>query len=301
MKHFYLGAITLSVGLLLSACGGGGGSGPSLDVGGAPGDSPVTPGQVRKQFADLGETGDRLVMSDLLVWYGEGGTTVGSDCSSATRCTPATDEFSLIFSPANLSAIPRDAEIQDRGTRQGVPVVEYSGTSDTILEFGSLQNSVSVDYQTLGGWMDYSFFTINLWEFEQQGWQVWNSASVGVESRSNPVSGSAIWTGAMVGRLTDGHGNEEPGALVLGDSRLTFDFARNDIDVVLTGIRSEDGTAYADLIWENIPTESGRFASRSGFVADGFVHGNFYGPNHEEVGGVFDRNQIVGAFGAKRQ
>ena len=151
MMHFCLRAITFSVGLFLSACGGGGGSGPSLDVGGAPGDPPVTSDQVRKQFADLGETGDRLVMSDLLVWYGGGGTTVGSDCSSAARCTPATDEFSLIFTPANLSAIPRDAKIQDRGTRQGVPVVEYSGTSNTILEFGSLPNSVSVDYQTLGG------------------------------------------------------------------------------------------------------------------------------------------------------
>ena len=31
------------------------------------------------------------------------------------------------------------------------------------------------------------------------------------------------------------------------------------------------------------------------------IRATFYGPNHEEVGGVFERNNIVGAFGAKRQ
>ena len=31
------------------------------------------------------------------------------------------------------------------------------------------------------------------------------------------------------------------------------------------------------------------------------ISGQFYGPNHEEVGGVFERNMIVGAFGAKRE
>lgn len=297
MKHFYLRAITLSVGLLLSACGGGGGSGPSLDVGGAPDDPPVTSSQVRTQFTEIGQKADRLDMTNLQVWYGESGVTVGPDCFSAARCTPSTDEFSLIFTPANLSSIPRNAEIQGRGSRQGVPLVEYSGTSDTILEFGGLQNSVSVDYQTLGGWMDYSFFTINLWEFGHEGQQVWNSASVGVESGANPVSGSAIWTGAIVGRLTDGHGNEEPGALVLGDSRLTFDFARNDIDMAFTGLRSDNDEAYPDITWDNIPVQDGVFGSSQG----GYVKGAFYGPRHEEVGGIFERDEIIGAFGASLQ
>ena len=31
------------------------------------------------------------------------------------------------------------------------------------------------------------------------------------------------------------------------------------------------------------------------------IKATFYGPNHEEVGGVFERDNIVGAFGAKRQ
>ena len=298
MKHFYLRAIMLSVGLLLSACGGGGGSGPSLDVGGAPGDPPVTPGEVRKQFAEIGRMADRLDMTETRVWYAppSASTTAYGECSSAVRCTAATDEFSLIFTPENLSAIPRNAQIRGRSSRQGVSVVEYSGTSNAVLEFGSFNRPASVDYRTLGGWMGHHFFVINLWEFERVGWQLWNAASVGVESRSNPVSGSATWTGAMVGRLSGGPGvqHERPGALLLGDSRLIFDFVTNELDVALTDIRADDGTSYADLTWENLPTMNGAFVGRG-------VSGRFYGPNHEEVGGLFSRDDLMGAFGASRQ
>ena len=299
MKHFYW-AITLSVGLLLSACGGGGGSGPSLDVSGAPGDPPVTSSQVRTQFAELGKMADRLQMTALQVWYGPSAdTTVGDDCFEAARCTPATDEFGLIFTPENLSTIPRGATIQSRGTRQGVPLVEYSGASNTVLEFGNLNRPNSVDYRTLGGWMDYNFFTVNLWEFERVGWQLWNAASAGVESGSNPVSGSAIWTGAMIGRKSHPTQVERrPGALVMGDSRLTFDFATNEIDVAFTGIRSDDNESYPDITWDNILVQDGAFGSSRGV---GYVNGTFYGPGHEEVGGIFERNEIIGAFGASRQ
>ncbi len=73
----------------------------------------------------------------------------------------------------------------------------------------------------------------------------------------------------MIGRLSDPVEVEKPGSLVLGDSRLTFDFARNDIDVAFTGIRSDNNEAYADITWNNIPVQNGAF----------------YGPGHEEVGG----------------
>ena len=295
MKQLSFGALMLSSLLVLSACGGGKGStGSSLDVGEANGEPRLTSAHVREQFAEIGRMADRLDMTSLRVSYGpSAGTTVGADCFDAARCTPATDEFGLIFTPEILSGIPLDAEMQSRGSHQGVPVVEYAGTSDAVLQFGSLQRPASVDYRTLGGWMDYHFFTVNLWKFERVGWQIWNAASVGVESGSNPVSGSATWTGAMVGRVRVPHDAEQPGALVLGDSRLTFDFQMNDIDVAFTDIRSDDGTSYADLTWDNIPTENGRF----GFEG---VQGSFYGPHHEEVGGVFERNQIIGAFGASR-
>jgi hypothetical protein len=50
--------------------------------------------------------------------------------------------------------------------------------------------------------------------------------------------------------------------------------------------------------WQDIPLASGSFQSGSGRNQ---ISGQFYGPNHEEVGGVFERNQVIGAFGAKRE
>ena len=44
-----------------------------------------------------------------------------------------------------------------------------------------------------------------------------------------------------------------------------------------------------------MPT-NGKFES-----ANGDIKGGFYGTNHGEVGGVFNRDGIIGAFGASRR
>ena len=296
IRSFFMLSCTL---FLLTACGGGGGGSQSPMTG-----MPSTP-DARRTIADIGQDADRLIMTNLHTWYGdEAGRSDSTLCRSSTRCTSGTDEFELIFTPANLSAIPRNANLQSRGSRQGVPLVEYSGISATALEFGGLSRPTSVDYHTLGGWLEYSFFTINRWTFDPSDWQVWNAASVGVESGSNPVSGSATWTGAMVGR----QGNQEPGPTVSGNARVTFDFAANNLDVALTGIRSATGDTHADLTWDNVPVRNGAFGDLSAGGPDvpgqesfRSIQGAFYGPNHEEVGGVFQREQLTGAFGATRQ
>ena len=48
--------------------------------------------------------------------------------------------------------------------------------------------------------------------------------------------------------------------------------------------------------WTGIAVTGGAFAAAS----SGTIEGRFYGPDHEEVGGVFERNEILGAFGAAR-
>ena len=84
----------------------------------------------------------------------------------------------------------------------------------------------------------------------------------------------------------------------MGDATLTFDLSQSDIDVTFTNIRDIDsGRPHGPIIWQNIPVRSGSFAT--GFIGNS-IDGRFYGPNHEEVGGIFERNQIAGAFGAKR-
>ena len=86
------------------------------------------------------------------------------------------------------------------------------------------------------------------------------------------------------------------------------DRSQLDIDVAFTNIRDIDVAfsndnddrarlSHENIVWENIPVTSGSFATGSD---ESSIEGRFYGPNHEEVGGIFEHNEIVGAFGAKR-
>ncbi len=55
------------------------------------------------------------------------------------------------------------------------------------------------------------------------------------------------------------------------------------------------------MIWSVIPVTAGGFERASAGAAKNVIKDKFYGPNHEEVGGIFERDQVLGAFGAARQ
>ena len=52
------------------------------------------------------------------------------------------------------------------------------------------------------------------------------------------------------------------------------------------------------MSWSSIPVEAGAFEVDE---PDNRLSGRFYGDIHQEVGGVFTRDNITGAFGAKRE
>ena len=82
---------------------------------------------------------------------------------------------------------------------------------------------------------------------------------------------------------------------VQGDAVVGVDFAAYDVDVAFTNILDlQTGTRRSPMYWDNLTMSAGTFQGAG-------IYGRFYGPNHEEVGGVFERNQISGAFGATRQ
>ena len=120
--------------------------------------------------------------------------------------------------------------------------------------------------------------------------------------------GSATWTGVMVGMESPEPGSEAASAplrnspdVFLGDARITIDnLAAPDVDVSFTNIHNvSEGTRHGDMTWENIPVEDGLFGSIRD--DDEYVSGMFSGPQHQEVVGEFERDNIAGAFGAKRQ
>ena len=160
-------------------------------------------------------------------------------------------------------------------------------------------DTVDLSVHGWGGWLDHSYFTTEVREVRDpdRGGVLaglsFQAYSLGNATGTAPVSGSAVWQGMMVGA----YHYDEGSAHVAGDARVTFDFANVDLDVALTNIRDAN-RAHPDMIWQNMPVRQGRFWAGSD---PNSLQGQFYGPNHEEVGGVFERNQIIGAFGAKRQ
>lgn len=86
---------------------------------------------------------------------------------------------------------------------------------------------------------------------------------------------------------------------LVGDASITYDFTQQDVDLAFTNIQTAQETdrTYADLQWDNVPVIDGSF--QEGMGPDSLA-GHFFGPNAEEMSGIFERNNLVGAFGAKR-
>ena len=119
------------------------------------------------------------------------------------------------------------------------------------------------------------------------------AVSFGDWPRTNPGgTGGGVWEGMLVGLDTRTRERIEGDALIEID-----DFARPEVDVSLTGIEDVRGGARAGLHWEDIPVAQGAFQGRD---MAGSIEGRFYGGDHEEVGGIFERGHLTGAFGASR-
>ncbi len=117
------------------------------------------------------------------------------------------------------------------------------------------------------------------------------SVSLGEGSGSNPLTGSATWTGAMAGVKV---GASSLGAEVSGDATLTADLDAASLALAFTNITDSSNIPSAALRWAGVPMAGGSFKAAG-------LDGRFYGPNHEEAGGVFERDGIEGAFSLARQ
>ena len=114
-------------------------------------------------------------------------------------------------------------------------------------------------------------------------------------------------------------GTELDGSFVSGDARITIPHFDSDappsVDIEFSNIVNErTGAGLRDIAWEEkskcpmapLPLpDSFRQSIRVTWTSRTRrsrreVFGRFYGPGHEEVGGVFIRDGISGAFGAGR-
>lgn len=149
------------------------------------------------------------------------------------------------------------------------------------------------------------------------------SASGGYQTAAMPTSGSASYSGGATGFVQQpGAINELNAARFYGSASLTADFAGGTVTGGVTGINAYELDANTLLGTINNVSISATIAG-SGFSgttaasgsagtafditgATGTVNGGFYGPNADEVAGVFnltggaDSTTLLGSFGAQK-
>ena len=160
----------------------------------------------------------------------------------------------------------------------------------------SYSNGNSGETHNWGGWANHMNFGVA--QRSSNDGNTFQSLAFGNAPGTNPVgTGGATWNGVMIGN--DVSATESRGDSILGDATISIDdLANPDVDVAFTGIYNLfTSEGLDDMTWDNLAVANGAFGDGSGSDR---ISGNFYGPNQEEVGGIFERDDILGAFGAKR-
>ena len=156
-----------------------------------------------------------------------------------------------------------------------------------------------------GGWLDYSGFFVEglpLTSGDGHGISVYYGVSTGVASNSQPTGGSASWIGVMVATDVSGPGREN---IIQGDAALSIGFDVTPtciapcVSLSFSNVWDNRGQSRPGTTWWTMPvTVDGEF---SGTNRQGETAGRFYGPEHEEAGGTFAYDDLVGAYGLKRR
>ena len=253
--------------------------------------APIETGAAQQQReGSIRSRADTMILSTFHV--GEGTTSsieFLTDCSGS-QCElqiPSSGETSTI-SLADLASTPTP-DIEAVGSRYGVTLVE-----ENALDQGT-------DATSFGAWMDHSYFssvTSNRPADEVGGGTDRYTWAAG-ERTGSPLTGSATWLGLMVGTPIAGN---DMGDRLVGTAALNYDMTVGGLDVAFSGIKNiTRGTAHTTetVIFSDLAIESDGAFKRG--QAGARIHGNFYGPGHDEAAGIFEHSQMIGAFGAKQQ
>ena len=183
----------------------------------------------------------------------------------------------------------------------------------------SVEDGRPAFHRAFGAWVDHGFFLVET--FTAPGDFMYRTAWFGDARHTGPAAspaGAGTWSGVMSGVETSPSG--DTATFVQGDSAVTVSKldagAAVSVHVALTNIVvAGTGARIGDMIWRDLPLRgrafgtddvlfddgAGYFRDESfGAAAEGSVYGRLYGPEGEDVGGLFHRDGIAGAFAARR-
>ena len=259
--------------LILAACGGGGSS-PSTSTpsgstgpGASPDESDIDP--------NTAYIGDMIVFA------------LRDQYRAEAECVDFQCSFTLLGETTHFDLDDLDPTGPD---------IRFSGQPEVTDGISHGLGTLRLDgevYEVYAGWGTYQAFTEIFASATESGVtiDVMLPLSIGNSDGTNPVAGSATWSGVMVGRR---YADTYVGRRVTGSASIVADFTAMDVDVLFSDIVEQGGGALSNLQWDDLPIQSGGFQG-------GGLYGLFYGPDHEEAGGIFEIDYMSGAFGAVRQ
>lgn len=181
---------------------------------------------------------------------------------------------------------------------------EHSFNGIVVEEFSNLSIPVedgTVEFDAWGGWLKHGFLAVSAFGRksldEVRSLSGFFAVTLGESPATNPPPGGARWTGAMLG--IDVSGTSTRGNRVRGKASIAVDdLYYLNVDILFTEIVDlVTNSGRGDMQWWGIPLFEGSFEASTD---NDRISGQFYGPEHEEVGGTFQWREILGAFGAKR-
>lgn len=157
-----------------------------------------------------------------------------------------------------------------------------------------------------GGWMEDSFFATHGERqlnprIKKSGFTTLFSYAAGYAPGTNPDIGdvSGRWDGIMLGVDVGPWPNR--GDPLAGDATIVVELTGDvmEADVSFTNIVDHLDVPRADMTWEALTVEAGRFGHDGG-IGDN-LSAAFFGSDHGEVAGTFLRDLIIGSFGGVRE
>ena len=298
-----LATVVLAVAVLvaLSACGGGGGGG---------GTTVVVPGEGDSNRQQLTGVIERATLQTMFTGVAEEEVyelqcgAPGSQGALISPCLQIIGDFEIPSSSPEeyLKGLERDGQ-----TLTPPSGVDVNGASLSMAE-GERKDLVfmtdtTLSYRNLAGWMEHSAIVagILLSSGELTGIvlapSTYYSGTIGNATNTNPTF-NANWRGAFIGFWTEA--GLYSWNTVLGESNIRMNNLGGvspTVDLFLNNLvnTSNAGHAIEDAKAMGIALLDGAF--RSG---DGRIKGNFFGSQHEEVAGVYIRDELAGAFLGRR-
>ncbi|MCY4038882.1 MAG: hypothetical protein OXF09_05440, partial [Hyphomicrobiales bacterium] len=150
-----------------------------------------------------------------------------------------------------------------------------------------------LEYQSYGGWLTNSAFSVDMLtiDYGSREDSILVGLSYGDNTGSRPTV-TASYNGAMIGI------NKNDGGVVQGGVTIDVSVTSNSANISFDGIVNiNNGNTVGQMLWSVPINTDGTFSSTTG----GDIDGAFFGANHVEVGGTFNRDRIIGSFGARKQ